>query len=102
MEVINNLSDVRKSLAHGAVKAISDRSGLGYYTVLRVLNGDTKNLHFSDVLKATAEYLTENKTKEIEAFKSISMALNAESSEQFAARMINQSEKYGEGSSPIF
>lgn len=101
METINDLSEVRKRLAHGAMKAISDRSGLGYYTVLRVLNGDIKNLHFPDVLKATAEYLTENKAKETEAMKAISVALNAEPSEQFAARMKRQQEKYGEGTSPI-
>lgn len=101
METIIDLSDVRKRLAHGAVKAISDRSGLGYYTVLRVLNGDTKNLHFPDVLKATAEYITENRAKETEAMKAISEALNTEPSKQFAARMNNQREKYGEGSGPI-
>ena len=101
METTIDLSEVRKRLAHGAVKAISDRSGLGYYTVLRVLNGDTTNLHFPDVLKATAEYLTENKAKENEAVKAILAAFNDETPEQFAARRNNKREKRFVETSPI-
>lgn len=101
METINDLSDVRKRLPHGAVKAISHRSGIGYYTVLRVLNGDTNSQHLPEVLKATAQYLAEFKSKTTKAMKSISAALNPESSEQFSARMKRQREKYGEETSPI-
>lgn len=100
MKTINYLSDVRKRLPHGSVKAISNRSGIGYYTVLRVLNGDTSSQHLPEVLKATGQYLTECKTKTIKAMKAISEAMNAEAPEQLVARTKRLSEKCEEETSP--
>ncbi len=76
MRTSTDLSEVKSKLPHGAIKSISVQSGIGYYTVLRVLNGDTRSIHLADVLKATAEYLAELNRKEKKAKKALKQALN--------------------------
>ena len=82
MRTLKDLSEVKAQLPQGAIKAISKRSGIGYYTVLRILNGDTKSVHLGDVINATAEYLTELKGKEKKALKALNRALNIEPIQQ--------------------
>ena len=76
METTNSLTELRKELPHGAIKLISDRSGINYYTVLRTLNGDKRSPKFSEVITATAEYLTEYNAREAEAIEAMTRVLN--------------------------
>jgi len=101
MEPNQDLTALRNQLPHGAIKIISDRSGISYYSVLRVLNGDTRSPQLPEVIKAAADYLKEYKAKQQEANKALNEVLNPETQEQFTVRMNYQTEKYGEGSNPL-
>ena len=59
MRTITDLLEIKSQLPKGAIKAISNKSGIGYYTVLRIINGETRSIHLGEVLKATADFLTE-------------------------------------------
>lgn len=63
MEINEVLSELRNRLPHGAIKTISDRSGINYYTVLRVMNGDTASNQTADVINAATEYYIEYQQK---------------------------------------
>ena len=102
MEANKDLTALRSQLPHGAIKIISDRSGISYYSVLRVLNGDTRSPQLPEVIKAAADYLKEYKAKQQEANKAMNEAVNPETAEQLTARLNRQCEKYGEGVSPLY
>lgn len=63
METKKDLEEFRKRLPHGAIKIISDRSGIGYYTVLRVLSGDLRSRQTPEVISASIDYFTERHKK---------------------------------------
>ncbi len=63
MEAKQDLEEFRKRLPHGAIKIISDKSGIGYYTVLRVLNGDLRSPQTPEIISASIDYFTERGKK---------------------------------------
>ena len=75
MEAIQDLTVLRNELPHGAIKVIADKLEIGYYIVLRIMNGATKSQHTPNVVKAAAEYLIEYNQKKLEAQEAINKAL---------------------------
>lgn len=75
MEAMQDLTALRNELPHGAIKVIADKLEIGYYIVLRIMNGDTKSHQTPIVIKAAAEYLIEYNQKKLEAQKAMNEAL---------------------------
>jgi len=101
MEAIQKLTAIRKMLPHGAIIKIATRAGVLAPTVSRALKGDTRSPKLPEIIKATAEYLTEFKEKENEAIQALYEALNIEYSEQFAVLRNQPNEKTNENKSSI-
>ena len=101
METKQDLTMIRAKLPHGAINEIAKRAGVLAPTVSRALNGDTRSPKLPEIIKAIAEYLKEYKAKQTEAVNALNEVLNPETAEQFTVRMNQQTEKYGEGSSPL-
>ncbi len=63
MDNTNSLAEFRKKLRYGAVRSISDKTGIGYYTVLKVLNGDMRSPKAPDIIQAAIEYYKDREEK---------------------------------------
>ena len=70
------VSEIKKELPHGAIKAIAQSTGLSTTTISHVLNGKITSPKQSDIITATAEYLTEYKAREAEAIEAMTRVLN--------------------------
>lgn len=75
---INNidLKELRKQLPYGAVKEIVSLSGVEYGTVQRFFRGE-KTKENLKLMKVTADYLEDYKTKEKEAVERLQAAASA-------------------------
>ncbi len=70
------LTGLKKRLPHGSVKEIARRTNLSTATISQVLNGNITSPKQSEILTATAEYLTEYRAKETEAIQALNKVLN--------------------------
>jgi transcriptional regulator with XRE-family HTH domain len=96
-----NLSVLKERLPHGAIKEIAKRTKLSSSTISQVLNGHIVSPKQIQIISSTCEFLKECQERESEVNKNLAEVLNFESSEQFTARMNNQRESFGEGTSPL-
>jgi predicted transcriptional regulator len=70
------LQEIKKQLPHGAIREIAKRAKVTEGLISRVFNGKIeKSPHEPEILKVTAEYLTEYKAKEKEAIAAIQAAI---------------------------
>ena len=70
-----DLEEIRKQLPHGAIVEIAKKAGVLPQTVSRALRGDKRSPKLPDIIKATAGYLAEKKTKEKEALEAMNQAM---------------------------
>ncbi len=89
------ITKIKNELPHGAIKVIAGKTGYSTSTICQILKGN-KSPKRATVLTTAAEYLTEYKTKELEAMQALSEAMNPESPGHFAAPLNRQSEKFSE------
>ena len=71
-----NTMELKKKLPHGAMKSIATKTGLSLSTISQVIRGNVVSTKQSEILKATAEFMTEYKAKEREAVRALNEALN--------------------------
>lgn len=76
MESKQGLAGIKEQLPHGAVVEIAKRAGVLAPTMSRALMGDIRSPKLPEMMKATAEYLTEYKIKTKEAAKLLNEAIN--------------------------
>lgn len=69
------LQELKKELPNGAIKEIARRAGLSTTTISQALKGKIKTSKSPEIMKATAEYLTEYRTREREAMQALKRAL---------------------------
>lgn len=69
------LQELKKELPTGAIKEIARRSGFSTATISQAFNGKIKTSKRPEIMKATAEYLTEYRSKEREAMQALKQAL---------------------------
>lgn len=67
-----DLTGIKEQLPHGAIAQIARTAGVLAPTVSRALNGDKRSPKLPDIIKATADFLTEYRAKE----KAAATALN--------------------------
>ena len=69
---------LKKRLPHGAQRAIALKTGLSLSTISQVIRGNVISMKQTEILKATAEFMTEYNAKQKEAIKALNEALNPE------------------------
>lgn len=72
-----NLQEIKKQLPAGAVKEIARRANVNPSTVSNAFNNKLNSPKLSTILQVTADYLTEYRTKEMEAMDALQKALQA-------------------------
>ncbi len=70
------LQELKNQLPNGAIREISRRMKISPATISNVLNEKTGSKKKPEIIKATAEYLKEYKSRENEASEAITEALN--------------------------
>ena len=70
-----DLTALRAQLPHGAIVDIAKRAKVNPPTVSRAMHGDKRSPKLPDIIKATADYLEEYKTKEKEAAQALKKAI---------------------------
>lgn len=67
---------LKNRLPHGAMRAIALKTGLSISTISQVIRGNIISPKQSEIIKATAEFLTEYNTKQREAVSALNEVLN--------------------------
>ncbi|MDR0420424.1 MAG: hypothetical protein LBH30_03110 [Prevotellaceae bacterium] len=72
-----DLKELKKQLPSGAIKEIAKRANTSKSTICIVLGGKSDSPKKPEILKATAQYLKEYKTRERKAKEALIKALEA-------------------------
>ena len=70
-----NLQKIKNQLPNGAIKAIAEKAKVSEALVSLIFNGKSNSRKKTEVMHATAEYLTDYKAKEKEAAEALKEAI---------------------------
>lgn len=76
MDTTTEIKKIRKQLPTGAIKEIAKRTGLSTTLISLTMQGKSRPQKLPEILRATAEFLSEYKARELEAMQAIQEILN--------------------------